>query len=135
MKKQLNEFRRMQKLAGLITESQLNEESNFDTWRWNDNHGMDIVFKSSPANPSSMLTQHDPEYLDGSPESETFTKEDYWKNDIMKFQKIPQGFYDEGGVIKADKLSDGTWNFRWDSGEISGFVEGEDFDFIPEEEL
>jgi len=136
MKQQINEIRRMQQLAGLLKEGQLIKESNFDKWYWSDNHGMDIVFKSSPANPSGMLTQHDEEYLDSNdPESVNFTKENFWKTNIINYLKIPQGFYDEGGVIKADKLPDGTWNFMWDSGEISGFVEGEDFDFIPEEEL
>jgi hypothetical protein len=32
MKQQINEIRRMQQLAGLITESQLNEEFNLDTY-------------------------------------------------------------------------------------------------------
>ena len=53
----------------------------------------------------------------------------------MNSPKILEGFYDSGRVIQADKLPDETWNFRWDSGEISGFIEGEDFNFISEDKL
>jgi len=114
----------------------LKEEQNFDKWDYDNNHGVDIVFKPSPANPDEILTQHDEEYLDpNDPESENFTKASFWSIDIPKYSKVDQGYYDEGGIIYASKLPNGTWIFTWDSGEISGFVEGEDFEFVPESEL
>jgi hypothetical protein len=135
MSKQIlnEEFRRMQKLAG-INENEMNE---FNEWSYNNDHGVDIVFKSSPSDPNEMLTQHDEEYLDpNGPESNNFTKASFWESDIInQYDKIPQGYYDEGGVTYANKLSNGTWMLTWDSGEISGFKEGLDFKFIPKEEL
>ena len=134
------EFLHMQKLAGIITESEykakINENADFNKWDWENNHGMDIVFKFSPANPNEILTQHDEEYLDpDNPESENFTKAYFWKNDISKESQIDQGYYDEGGVVLAKKLPNGTWKLIWDSGIISGFKEGEDFEFVPKNEL
>ena len=106
----------------------LSENVDFNKWTHNDTHGVEVVFKSSPDNPDGMLTQHDEEYLDpNDPESKNFTKASFWSNDISD--------YDESGVIYASKLPNGTWILTWDSGEISGFVEGEDFEFVPEEEL
>jgi hypothetical protein len=135
MSKQIlnEEFRRMQKLAG-INENEMNE---FNEWSYNNDHGVDIVFKFSPSDPNEMLTQYDEEYLDpNDPESNNFTKASFWESDIInQYDKIPQGYYDEGGVTYASKLSNGTWMFTWDSGEISGFKEGLDFKFIPKEEL
>jgi hypothetical protein len=77
MKKPINEFARMQELAGLneIKVLKPSRLSNLDKWAYDDDHGVDIVFKSLPSDPNEMLTQHDEEYLDGDPEHETFTKE------------------------------------------------------------
>jgi hypothetical protein len=131
MKTQLNEIKRMQQLAGL-----LNEAVDFNDWYWDNNHGMNILFKTTPANPNDILTQHDEEYIDpNDPKSKNFTKEDFWKTDVMDSPKTSQGFYDFTIPTKANKLPNGTWNFLWDSGEISGFVEGEDFEFVPEGKL
>ena len=114
----------------------LAENVNFNTWAHNDTHGVEVVFKPSPANPNGMLTQQDDEYLDpDNPESENFTKASFWKNDVSRMDKVEQGYYEPGGVIYANKEPNGTWILTWDSGEISGFVEGEDFEFIPENEL
>jgi hypothetical protein len=137
MSKQIlsEEFRRMQKLAG-INENEMNE---FNEWSYNNDHGVDIVFKFSPSDPNEMLTQYDEEYLDpNDPESNNFTKASFWESDIInQYDKIPQGYYDYdgGGVTYANKLPNGTWMLTWDSGEISGFKEGLDFKFIPKEEL
>ena len=131
MKKQINEIKRMQQLAGL-----LNEAVDFNDWYWDNNHGMNILFKAFPANPNDILTQHDEEYIDPSnPESKNFTKESFWKTDVMDSPKTSQGFYDFNIPTNANKLPNGTWNILWDSGEISGFVEGEDFEFVPKGEL
>ena len=114
----------------------LKEEQNFDKWAHNDTHGVEVVWKPFPANPDEILTQHDEEYLiPGDPESENFTKASFWENDIYKMDKIKQGYYEPGDVIYASKLPNGTWLITWDSGKISGFNEGEDFEFIPESEL
>ena len=59
----------------------------------------------------------------------------FWKNNISKESKIDQGYYDKGGVVLAKKLPNGTWKLIWDSGIISGFKEGEDFEFVPKNEL
>jgi hypothetical protein len=64
-----------------------------------------------------------------------FTKASFWDTDISKMNKIEQGYHEPGDVIYASKLPNGTWLITWDSGEISGFNEGEDFEFIPEDEL
>lgn len=114
----------------------LNENVDFDKWAHNDTHGVEVVWKPFPANPDEMLTQHDDEYLDpDNPESENFTKASFWDTDISKMNKIEQGYHEPGDVIYASKLPNGTWLITWDSGEISGFNEGEDFEFIPEDEL
>jgi hypothetical protein len=137
MKKPLNEeFKRMQALAGIneIKVLKPTRLSNLDKWAYDDDHGVDIVFKSLPSDPNEMLTQYDQEYLDGDPENETFTKEFFWENEIIEFGRIHQG-YDSGGVTHANKLPNETWVFGWDSGEISGFKEEKDFKFIPKKEL
>ena len=144
MKKPLSEeFKRMQALAGIneIKVLKPTRLSNLDKWAYNDDHGVDIVFKSSPSNPNEMLTQHDEEYIDNDEEyidnegeGETFTKEFFWENDVIEFDRIHQG-YNSGGVLYANKLPNETWIFMWDSGEISGFKEELDFKFIPKKEL
>lgn len=114
----------------------LSENVNFDKWDWDNTHGVEVVFKPFPANPDGILTQHDDEYLDpNDPESENFTKANFWENDLSNMGKVKQGYYEPGNVIYANKEPNGTWKLTWDSGEISGFVEGEDFIFVPEEEL
>ena len=107
MKKQLNEIKRMQLLAGLITESQLNENKNlgpddFDTFKW----------KNQPLNPNAKL-----EDLENA---DTVSKGDFWKSDIIGNEDSTPSY---GGE------DNGVWTFVWDSGEISGFIEGEDFTF------
>jgi hypothetical protein len=120
----------MQKLAGILKESQLNE-ADFNKWAYNNNHGVEIVFKSFPANPNDVLMDEE--------EEEEITKASFWKNDLKGYNRIPQGLYADGvtesGPVYANELPNGTWKLTWDVGEISGFVEGEDFNFIPEEEL
>jgi len=131
MKQPINEIKRMQQLAGLITEAQLNENVDFSNWSYSDDHGVGIVFKLSPANPNSTLTDVD--------EEEEVTKESFWETDLKRYSRIPQGLYadevNESGPVYANKLPNGTWEFIWDAGDISGFVEGEDFDFVSKEEL
>ena len=127
MSKQIlsEEFRKMQKLVSI------------NEWAHNNDHGVDIVFKFLPSNPNEMLIQHDEEYLDpNGHESNNFTKASFWESDIMnQYNKIPQGYYNCGEIIYANKLLNETWIFTWDSEEISGFKEGLDFKFIPKEEL
>lgn len=143
MKQLIQEAAKMQKLAGLITESQykkiLKEEQEGNRkidrtkWYWDNNGGVEIFFKSFPSNPNELLTQHDEEYLD---DPATFTKESFWETDILnprRFKKSSHAGYYISEVVDASKESDGTWRFVWDSGDISGFKEGEDFDFLPVE--
>ena len=105
MKKQIlsEEFLRMQKLAGLINESneQFTPENNVN-FKWN----------VKPLNPQDMLTSED---------GETFTKENFWESDIIGTD--PSLVFPNYG----NKNNDGTWTLTFDEGEISGFVEGEDF--------
>ena len=128
MKKQLNEeFKRMQKLAGLIIENQLNKE---ERTKYNGSDGADIYFTSKPGNPNELLTQ----YEEGEENGETFPKEEFWKYELN--WKYPATRTKDGyiysSVIDAEKQSDGTWKFYFDIGVISGFKEGEDFVFGPE---
>jgi hypothetical protein len=105
MKKQIlsEEFKRMQKLAGMIKEGQsFTPEDN-----------VNFKFKNKPANPKSMLTD--------TKSGEKFTKEEYWKNDIIGTD--PSNIFPNYG----SEASDGTWTLTFDEGEFSGFVEGEDF--------
>jgi hypothetical protein len=102
---------RMQMLAGIITEGQykakLNENESFTpddeiNFKWN----------SKPLNPQGMLTDES---------GETFTKDDFWKSDIIG--NDPLNVFPNYG----NKNEDGTWTLTFDEGEVSGFIEGEDF--------
>jgi hypothetical protein len=123
MKKQfITEAQRLQKLAGIITEN-----VDFNKWSYNNNHGMEIVFNPTPGNPDGSL--YDPEREEDLP-----SKKNFWQEVVFKFMdQIEQGFL--GEVLYATKNSNGTWEFEWDAGSTSGFIEGEDFKFVPEEEL
>jgi hypothetical protein len=112
--KQLNEIKRMQLLAGLITESQLSEIKSFT---YEDD--INFKWKSQPANPKSILTDTD--------SGEEFTKASYWESDIIGTD--PLDIFPAYG----SENSDGTWTLTFDEGEFSGFVEGEDFTFGDEE--
>jgi hypothetical protein len=131
----------MIKLGNLLKEIEVRVSDNykpvnFNDWSWDNNYNMEIVFNNSPYNPNEILTQHDDEYIEpNNPESINFTKASFWENDMGGVSKIPQGYYEPGGVIRAYKLPDETWELSWDSGIISGFIEGDDFKFIPEEEI
>jgi hypothetical protein len=107
-----NEFLKMQKLAGLITEGQykarLTENKSF-----NPEDNVNFKWKNQPANPKSMLTDTE--------SGEEFTKEEYWKSDIIGTN--PSEIFPTYG----SENSDGTWTLTFDIGEFSGFVEGEDF--------
>jgi hypothetical protein len=106
----------------------LKEQQNFNKWSHNDNYGMEIVFKPFPSNPEGLLHDNEGE--------EDFTKANFWETDITKPDhgtKVEQGYIED--ILYASKNDDGTWEFTWDAGNISGFIEGEDFEFIPEGEL
>jgi hypothetical protein len=105
MKKQITEIKRMQQLAGLINESQLNEnsfgpDSNF---QWN----------SSPTNPEDMVRDEE--------EGDTMTKAEFWRNNITGIN--PEEATPSYGTLQPD----GTWSLSWDVGGFSGFIEGDDF--------
>ena len=105
MKQPINEIRRMQQLAGLITESQLNEnsfgpDSNF---QWN----------SSPTNPEDMVRDEE--------EGDTMTKAEFWRDNITGID--PEEATPSYGSLQPD----GTWLLSWNAGEFSGFIEGDDF--------
>ena len=105
MKKQINEIKRMQQLAGLIKESQLNENS----------FGPDSNFqwKTSPIHPESMVKDEE--------EGDTMTKEEFWRDNVTG--RDPEEATPSYGSLQPN----GTWLFSWDAGEFSGFVEGDDF--------
>jgi hypothetical protein len=105
MKKQIisEEFKRMQKLAGITTEGKSFTPQDKTNFKW----------KPQPANPESMLTDTE--------SGEEFSKGEYWKSDIIGTD--PSNVYPAYG----NENPDGTWTLTFDEGEFSGFVEGEDF--------
>jgi len=120
MKKQLNEIKRMQQLAGILKEN--TDELDFDKLDFvnepfSPEDNISVKWKDQPANPKSILTDTE--------NGEEFTKEEFWK-DIMGIG--PENMIPDYG----NENPDGTWTFDFDSdegGPISGFVEGEDFEF------
>ena len=106
------EFLKMQKRAGLITESQFQSKTkvlteiiiNDDTFRW----------KKSPQNPNDMLMDYD--------ENEEITKASFWETDMI-------GSPIDYNIPNYAQEENGKWRFQWDAGDIGGFVEGEDFNF------
>jgi len=104
MKQFITEAQRMQKLAGIINEDR----------KWDYNDG-EIKWSDSPKQPEDTLYDYE--------ENETLTKSEFWNTDIKNREyEYTQPAY---GFEK-----NGKWTFIWDSGEIGGFVEGEDFEFI-----
>jgi hypothetical protein len=99
---------RWAKLAGINE----NEESGNDKWSSED--GREIKWLN-PTNPNETL--HDVE------EDETITKGEYYNDNVLGRDS------DETQPNYGTKTN-GKWNFSWDSGEIEGFVEGEDFEFV-----
>jgi hypothetical protein len=75
---------------------------NFDTFQW----------KDAPANPDAQL-----EDLENGG---TVSKGEFWKSDIT-------GRDSEDSKPSYGGEDNGVWTFSWDSGELSGFIEGEDF--------
>jgi hypothetical protein len=99
---------RWAKLAGISE----NEESGNDKWSSED--GREIKWLN-PINPNETL--YDVE------EDETITKGEYYNDNVLGRDS------DETQPNYGTKTN-GKWNFSWDSGEIEGFVEGEDFEFV-----
>ena len=86
-------------------ESRLNENKtlgpdDFDTFKW----------KNQPSNPNAKLEDLENE--------DTVSKGDFWKSDIIGNDSSTPTYGSE---------NNGVWTFAWESGEISGFIEGEDF--------
>jgi hypothetical protein len=86
-------------------QSRLNENKtlgpyDFDTFKW----------KPQPSNPNAKLEDLENE--------DTVSKGDFWKSDIIGNDSSTPTYGSE---------NNGVWTFTWDSGEISGFIEGEDF--------
>lgn len=105
----------------------LSENVDFNKWSYNDNHGMEIVFNPTPGNPDGPL--YDPERGEDLP-----PKKNFWQEVVFKFMdQTKQGFLAD--ALYAIKNPNGTWEFEWDAGSTSGFIEGEDFKFVSEEEL
>jgi len=107
MKQQLNEIKRMQQLAGLINLNENMEDK--------DSFGPDNNFQwqPSPAHPEDMVKDEE--------EGDTLTKAEFWKYNITGLDP------EETIPSYGEKLPDGTWYLTFDAGEISGFVEGDDF--------
>jgi hypothetical protein len=86
-------------------QSRLNENKtlgpyDFDTFKW----------KNQPSNPNAKLEDLENE--------DTVSKGDFWKSDIIGNDSSTPTYGSE---------NNGVWTFTWESGEISGFIEGEDF--------
>jgi len=120
------DFQRMQKLAGLITEVNIEPAFRKPTSFTSDdlelsdpNNTEGFKWKEQPRHPEDMLTIYD---SDGETE-DTITKQSFWESDIIgrdPWDILPDGASEEGGV----------WSFSFDDGSsISGFVKGEDFTF------
>jgi len=80
------------------------QPDGFNNFKWN----------NKPLKPQDELKTEDGEII---------TKNDFWETDILG---NPPG---DITPIYGDKNPDGTWTFTWDEGEISGFIENEDFIF------
>ena len=86
-------------------QSRLNENKtlgpyDFDIFKW----------KNQPSNPNAKLEDLENE--------DTVSKGDFWKSDIIGNDSSTPTYGSE---------NNGVWTFAWESGEISGFIEGEDF--------
>ena len=101
------DLERWAKLAGINE----NEESGNDKWSSED--GREIKWLN-PTNPNETL--YDVE------EDETITKGEYYNDNVL-------GRDNEEAQPNYGTKINGKWGFSWDSGEIEGFVEGEDFEF------
>jgi len=92
----------------LTSQSKLLKENlgpdGFDTFSWND----------TPTNPDAQL-----EDLENGG---TMSKGEFWRSDIT-------GRDPEYSTPSYGGEDNGVWTFSWDSGEVSGFIEGEDFTF------
>ena len=75
---------------------------DYDKFRWND----------KPTYPAEKLLDHEGE--------RQFTKGEFWRS---------HGTSKHGKLISGYIGPDGTWRFQGEYGDISGFVEGEDFTF------
>ena len=123
------DFQRMQKLAGLITEVNIEPaflKSTSISFNYNDPElSLDSTeifkWKEQPRHPEDILTMHD--NYDETVQEE-FTKQSFWDTDITGRQ--PEDMV----PTYASREPNGTWTFNWeDNTSISGFVEGEDFTF------
>jgi hypothetical protein len=94
----------IKKIQGL-NESQLNENSfgPDDNFQW----------KISPTNPKDMVRDEE--------EGDTMTKAEFWRDNITG--RSPEDANPSYGLLQPN----GTWSFSWDTGEFSGFIEGDDF--------
>lgn len=89
-------------------------KSKIKSFNYMDN--VKVKFNELPKYPSHILNDNGCE--------ETLTKGEFWESDIIG---MDEDFYD---VVGGEEIEDGKWVFYWEEGEISGFVEGEDFEFI-----
>ncbi len=55
-------------------------------------------------------------------EGERITKAEFWENDII-------GRPAEDTIPDYAQEENGKWRFEWGTGDVSGFIEGEDFTF------
>ena len=114
--KMTQEQLRMQMLAGIITEGQYKaklNENEINRFDYNNMYG--FKWNNLPQNPNDMLFNYD--------DDEELSKGEFWDSDNIATQ--PEDHMPTYGA----KEPDGTWRFEWDSGDIGGFIEGEDFTF------
>ena len=106
----------MQLLAGIITESQYKKmlnESEINRFDYNNMYG--FKWNNLPQKPNDMLFDYD--------DDEEISKGEFWDSD-----NIANATEDDLPTYGV-KEPDGTWRLKWDSGDIGGFIEGEDFTF------
>ena len=102
------DVKRWGKLAGI------NENEELGNDEWSSEDGKEIKW-INPINPNETLYDIEAD--------ETITKGEYYNDNVLGRDS------DETQPNYGTKTN-GKWNFSWDSGEIEGFVEGEDFEFV-----
>jgi hypothetical protein len=107
------QFLKMQKLAGLITESEFKNKLNENKTYLTPDDFNEFRWKDQPLHPEDMLVDNE--------NDTTYSKREFWESDINGRD------IDETIPSYGKKLDDGTWGFSWDTGDVDGFVEGEDF--------
>jgi hypothetical protein len=90
--------------SGIIKNTNMKNKIDFDKLKW--------YWYDKPLCSTDKLLDHEGE--------RQFTKGEFWQS---------HGTSKYGKLISGHIGPDGTWRFEWEYGDVSGFVEGEDFTF------